>query len=293
MPDTLAPDTATPAAPLPAAEVEERLRVFFEENYEVLRFEGGHRLAPDVLDGAFQQVLAYWRKLRDVAERVTDTEVKLTLPNQTTPEGRRFGIEGVVDIVREEGHTILYDLKTHEADYVRQNLDSYAPQLNVYAHIWQVLRGQDLNETAIISTVLPEPLREALNRGDQARLDALMARWEPLIPIPFDNSHVAETVAKFGAVVDKIESHEFAPPPVEVLGSSLAGQSARFVTNVCRNCDARYSCDSYREYVLQAGLASARTFRAYYTANTTDVERDDWLRAGLLADDDKNLDLFE
>ena len=293
MPDMLSLGIADTTAPLTTEDVETRLREFFDENYEVLRFEGGHRLAPDVIEGAFQQVLAYWRKLRDVAERVTDTEVKLTLPNQVTPAGRKFGIEGVVDIVREEGHTILYDLKTHEADYVRQNLDAYAPQLNVYAHIWQVLRGQNLNETAIISTVLPEPLREAMNRGDQARLDALMARWEPLIPIPFDNSNVAETVALFGAVVDKIESHEFAPPPVEVLGSSLSGQSARFVTNVCRNCDARYSCDSYREYVLQAGLAASRTFRAYYSANTTDVERDDWLRAGLLADGDKNLDLFE
>ena len=271
-------------------QMEARLRELFAENYEMLRFEGGHQLAPEVLDDALQQVLAYWRKLRHVAEKVTDTEVKLTLPNQTTPGGRVFGIEGVVDIVREEGHTTLYDLKTHKADYVRANIDHYAPQLNVYAHIWQVLRGQKLDETAIISTILPEGLPQAMRQKDQPRIDAHMARWEPLIPIPFDAHDVQETVEKFGAVVDHIEGHDFAPPPVEVLKNRQTGQPSLFATSVCRNCDARFSCDSYRTYSLKSGQAALRTFRDYYGPNITDAERDDWLGAGLLSDDTKDFD---
>lgn len=271
-------------------QMEERLVELFSENYEMLRFEGGHQLAPEVLADALQQVMAYWRKLRHVAEKVTDTEVKLTLPNQKTPAGREFSIEGVVDIVREEGRTTLYDLKTHKADYVRANLDLYAPQLNVYAHIWQILRGQKLDEAAIISTILPEGLPQAMRQKDQPRTDALMTSWEPLIPIPFNANDVEETVQKFGAVVDRIEGHEFAPPPVEVLRSRQTGQPTLFATNVCRNCDARFSCASYRTYSLNSGQASLHTFRTYYGPNTTDAERDDWLGAGLLSDDDKDFE---
>jgi hypothetical protein len=72
-----------------ADEVEARIREFFEENLQALQAEGGHPLAPDVKEIALQQVLLYWRKLRDVAERVTDTEVRLTLPEQLTPRGVR------------------------------------------------------------------------------------------------------------------------------------------------------------------------------------------------------------
>ncbi|MCR4415687.1 MAG: porin, partial [Thermoguttaceae bacterium] len=34
-----------------------------------------------------------------ITERVTDTEVRLSLPQQRTPKGRVFAIEGIVDIV--------------------------------------------------------------------------------------------------------------------------------------------------------------------------------------------------
>jgi hypothetical protein len=258
-------------------QIEARLRELFVENYEMLRFEGGHHLAPEVLDDALQQVLAYWRKLRHVAEKVTDTEVKLTLPNQATPGGRVFGIEGVVDIVREEGRTTLYDLKTHRADYVRANIDRYAPQLNVYAHIWQVLRGQQLSETAIISTMLPDGLPQAMRQKDEARIDAFMAGWEPLIPVPFD-------------VVDRIEGHDFPPAPVEVLKSRQTGETSLFATSVCRNCDARFSCESYRDYSHGSRQDALRTFHNYYGTTTTDAERDEWLGAGLLSDDTKDFD---
>lgn len=269
------------AEPQANDDIEDRLREFFDENYELLRVSGGHQLAPDVLEGAFQQVVAYWRKLRGVAEKVTETEVRLTLPDQKTPQGRKFGIMGVVDIVREDGHTTMYDLKTHEADYVRANVAQYAPQLNVYAYIWQNLRGQELNETAIISTVLPVPLREAISSGDDATAARLLEKWDPLIEVPFNGTAVNETIVAFGHVVDRIEDHKFAPPSVEKLKTRITGQAATFATSVCRNCDARFSCTTYRAYALGSGLAVARTFRQYFQDTATDNERDDWLGAGL------------
>src|SRR5271169_6157954 len=103
------------------------LREAFDLNYDSIRLEGGHSLAPNIKEMAFQQVLRYWEKLRDVAENVTDTEVKLVLPNRKTPGGKRYTLDGVVDIVRENDRTTMYDLKTHDADYIRdeKNLPMY------------------------------------------------------------------------------------------------------------------------------------------------------------------------
>lgn len=99
-------------------EIEKQIREYFEENYELLRLEGGHALTEAGKQDAFYQVLYYWKKLKDIANKVTETEVKLSLPNQETTKGRKFSIEGVVDIVREENETWMYDIKTHDPDYV-------------------------------------------------------------------------------------------------------------------------------------------------------------------------------
>ena len=73
-------------------EIEQELKEKFEENYAMLRLEGGHALTADVKESAWKQVLWYYRKLRSVAERVSETEVKLTLPEQFTAAKRRFTI---------------------------------------------------------------------------------------------------------------------------------------------------------------------------------------------------------
>lgn len=270
-----------PVNPADVPDIEIRLREYFEDNYESLSMDGGRQLGPQALAAAWEQVLLYWRKLSDLAVRVTDTEVKLTLPDQVTPKGRRFSIDGVVDIVREEGRTTMYDVKTHEADYVRANIEEYERQLNVYAHIWQSLRGQDLDAAAIISTVLPPLLHEAVVAGDEARAERELEKWNPLVDIPFDQDNVDETIADFARVVDAIEDHRFAPPPVAVLKEQLPGQNKSFATAVCINCDARFSCASYRAHALRSGLAAARTFKQYFAENVSDSERSDWLTAGL------------
>lgn len=234
------------SAKLSDNDIEQFLSQTFEDNYGTLRLEGGHGLTPDIKDYAYQQVLRYWQKLKQVAESVTDTEVPLVLPNQQTPKKRQYNIEGVVDILREEDRTVMYDIKTHDGDYVRENRDLYEKQLNVYAYIWQELRGQPLDETAVIATSFPEKLEKAIKAGNPVEIIEAMEQWDPLIPIPFDKAHVKDTIADFGKVVDAIEDKTFSPAPLEVLkrkdGASL------FATRVCRNCDARFSCSSYRSY---------------------------------------------
>jgi hypothetical protein len=264
-------------------DIESRILEFFEENFEMLRMESGHSLSPDAKLAAQLQVLFYWRRLREVAEKVTDTEVRLSLPEQKTQKGRRFGIEGVVDIVREHDRTVMYDIKTHEAEAVRANTEEYTCQLNVYAHIWQNLRRQRLDETAIISTAFPEAVREALNKTEE-ELETELQKWEPLIPLPFDAKSVQETIACFGEIVDKIEESEFAPPSLDKLKTKQPGMKTIFAVQTCRNCDARFSCSAYRAYAQIPKLrdAAESTFRQlFFDDYGTEEERNDRVMAGL------------
>lgn len=254
-------------------EIETWVRETFEQNYERLRLDGGHALTPDVRAMALEQVLAYYRKLTEIAESVTDTEVRLTLPEQTTSEGRKYTIEGVVDIVREDDRTVMYDIKTHDADYVRKHVDAYEKQLNVYAFVWQNLRGQPLDETAIIATAFPERVRDALRSGNEAVLEREFAAWDPLVDIPLDRERVDETIQDFGMIVDKIESKDFHPPRVEVLIAEFGNTRQKFGTRVCRNCDARFSCGSFRNFVIATNARTGLDFSRYYADFGSDDDR--------------------
>jgi hypothetical protein len=221
---------------------------FFEQNAADLEAEGTHALSPWIREVARLQAQLYWIKLRGIAEKVTDTEVKLQLPAQMSPTGRVFAIEGVVDIVRDDGKVTMYDIKTHDSQYIRDNIGEYEKQLNVYAHIWQNLRGEPLDETAVICTQLPKDVENAYKANDAKAFLPALSNWDPVIPVDFDTDRVSRTISEFGAIVDRIESHDFAPPAAAKLREMLPGTRTRFAIYVCRNCDARYSCRSYQEY---------------------------------------------
>lgn len=230
-------------------EMEGYLKDIFENSFSELSLETGRSINPSMKEFAWQQVLLYWRKLRDIAERITETEVRLILPELRTPMNRRYTILGVVDIIREDNRTIMYDIKTHNEIEVRKNSNIYKGQLNVYAHIWQNLRNSTLDDIAIIATEPPINLREALKAGDSEQLEAEFRKWDPVVFLDFSQEKVEECINSFGETVDKIENGEFAPPPLKKLHERLPGQKASFGTAVCRHCDARYSCDSYYMYI--------------------------------------------
>jgi hypothetical protein len=259
---------------------EEFIREAFENNFERLRFENGHALAPEVKERALEQVILYWRKLRDIAESVTDTEVNLQLPNQRTPKGRKFNIEGVVDIVREQGKTIMYDLKTHDAEFVKDNIDMYEEQLNVYAFIWRELRHQPLDEMAIIATQFPEPVVAAIRSNDEAEITRALSAWTAVVPVPFNREKVDTTIHSFGETVDAIEERRFAPPGLNALRlTDEKGQM--FATRVCRNCDGRFSCDSYRSHATSSRRGDASMVRKYYADFGEETELEDRRDAGV------------
>ncbi len=264
-------------------EIEAFIREVFEQNCEELRLDSGNAITPDVKQLAMNQVLLYWRVLREVAENVTDTEVRLSLPGNETSCGRDYTIEGVVDILRVNDRTIMYDIKTHNADFVRANLDLYEDQLNVYAHIWQKLRRQPLDEMAVIATDLPDEVRDALASGNGEQLSYALGQWQPLVPIKFDPHRVDETIHEFGKIVDAIEDGRFIPPPVEKLQEQIPGKhNIRFGTHICRNCDARFSCASYRQYAwLGRKQVGDRAIMQYIEDPVSDAEQETWRDANL------------
>ena len=267
------------------SDIELELKDMFEDNYTMLRLEGGHALTADTKEAAWKQVLYYYRKLRKVAESVSETEVKLTLPEQFTKLKRRFTIEGVVDIVTEQEEVWMYDIKTHDADYIRSNKKFYENQLNVYAYIWEELRKEKLDQTAIISTALPRSLRTALETDNPVYINKETEKWEPVIPIDYDHSKVQETINDFARVVDNIENHTFEPKPVEGLYSKLEGSNTTFATRNCSNCDGRFSCSSYREYAIQSGAKTSADFKKYYEEYRDEADQEAFINANLSARD--------
>ena len=264
-------------------EIIDKIKEYFEDNYELMRLEGGHAVTEDIKQLALTQVLYYFTKMREVATKVTDTEVKLTLPDQKTPKGRNFTIEGIVDIVRDDNETWMYDIKTHETAYIESNKELYEKQLNVYAHIWQQLRGQALDKTAIISTAYPEGLKQAHLLNDQFRIQYELSKWNPMIELDFDQEKVQEVVDHFAEIVDRIEEKKFKPAPVETLRSTMEGTNALFGTRVCRNCDVRFSCASYREYATSKGKGERGSFRKYFDDFGSDTDKEEWVNANLAA----------
>lgn len=262
-------------------EIIDKIKEYFEDNYELMRLEGGHAVTEDIKQLALTQVLYYFTKMREVATKVTDTEVKLTLPDQKTPKGRNFTIEGIVDIVRDDNETWMYDIKTHETAYIESNKELYEKQLNVYAHIWQQLRGQALDKTAIISTAYPEGLKQAHLLNDQFRIQYELSKWNPMIELDFDQEKVQEVVDHFAEIVDRIEEKKFKPAPVETLRSTMEGTNALFGTRVCRNCDVRFSCASYREYATSKGKGERGSFRKYFDDFGSDTDKEEWVNANL------------
>lgn len=236
--------------PLSGDEMEEFIVRAFEDELGLVEEETGTRPNAFARAEALRQVLLYWRKLRDTAERVEETEVRLILPNRTSPGGRKYNLEGVVDIVTDEEGTMMYDLKTHEPEYVQAHPEEYAAQLEVYATIYEELKGRRINGTGVISTALPARLRAAIGSGSEDVIERELADWQPLIRMPFTRESRDGTIEDFGRVVDAIESCAFPPQPPERLDEDFAGRGRSFGNRVCQNCDVRFSCASYRAWRL-------------------------------------------
>jgi hypothetical protein len=270
----------------PTTDDERFLMEAFEANFERLREESGRSLAPFVKESARQQVLLYYRRLHELAAQVEETEVRLVLPEQTSPAGRQYTLEGVVDIVEDGDSTVMYDIKTYlDADSARDHVEPHYRQLNVYAHIWKGLRGRQLDKVAVIATRPTRPLYRALRAGEPTRIQTAMEAWNPVLEVTVDGDVVAEVMESFGRVVDLIEDRKFSPPGIEVLKApSRPDGKTPFSQDVCLNCDARFGCVSHRQLVR--AQSPGRADQALRDASADfggDAEKQDWRDSGVTA----------
>ncbi|MBK1811953.1 PD-(D/E)XK nuclease family protein [Clostridium sp. YIM B02505] len=249
-----------------------KLREIFEDNYEELKYETGRSITLNMKEFAWQQVKLYYEKLGSVAKNMTEAEVKLILPEQVTPKGKKYTMEGIVDIVEKDDEITMYDIKTHNSEEVENDKDVYKGQLNVYAHMWKNLKGTEIDKMAVIATALPTKLRQATTIGDEIAVD-IVEDWNPVVELDIDSNEVEKQIRCFGETVDKIEDGEFKAPTLDRLKEIKKGQKAPFGTAVCRHCDARHSCDSYSQYINKVKLDE----EILESVQSEDmVEQDEW-----------------
>jgi hypothetical protein len=68
---------------------------------------------------------------------------------------------------------------------------------------------------------------------------------------------------------------------MEKLNSHYGGKNSTFATNVCRNCDVRFSCSSYRRFALGSRRNPEGFFRLYLNDYGTDLDQQEHLSSGL------------
>lgn len=186
-----------------------------------------------------------------------------------------------MDLVSDDSGTTMYDLKTLEKDVILQDKDKFKMQLSIYSHIWKGIRDQNLDGAAIIATSVPSEIKKEIKEfiedpeGKYKQFSAALVKVNPIIPIEVNEEQIQNFLNEFGDTIDKIEERIFTPTSTKELKTKQPGSNSDFGSLVCRNCDARYSCDSYREYIESAG-GKARTLFAQYWDNE-DETAENWV----------------
>jgi hypothetical protein len=269
----MTPQSSTPPN---AVHVHDVLQIF-EDTYESIQAENGYGLGPDALADAQRQVVLYWLKLQEeVAKRITETEVPLTLMNQVTPSGTKYSIHGVVDVVEDRDQVILYDIKSHNFESIHEDRERFAPQLEVYAHIWAQLRGKPVHQTCIIATDPPRQVKRIQSVTDMSPTERQhFDAWQPVVNIDFHQNRMQETIAHFGEIIDLIEARRFTPPTPARLQQMWHDRGEKMI---CAKCDARFSCDAYRAFAasLQGGH-TAQLMHLFVDSGLTQGEHEELL----------------
>ena len=74
---------------------------------------------------------------------------------------------------------------------------------------------------------------------------------------------------------------QFAPRPIDVLAAQVDRTRKTFANVVCLECDAHFSCASFRAQATGGRSVNDRGFACYYADFGPDAEREEWRTAGL------------
>jgi hypothetical protein len=129
------------------------------------------------------------------------------------------------------------------------------------------------------------PIRE-MDAEARAKLATAIADWQPLVEMDYNADDIADTIRLFGETVDQIENRQFAPPPPARLKEVWQTSGQRYAVRVCRICNARYSCSSYRVYANERAPRDwkLRDFTRYFYDEPDDqVAPEGWVAVNLNA----------
>lgn len=190
---------------LPALD-EKRIRDLFEANFRFLSLTDRRPISGTAKEGAFRQVMNYFRQNQDEMDRIIETEVDVSV------EKAGYILSGKVDLLLGgDGKLELLDFKTSPRPSDSPELiDAYERQLCTYAHIVEQRSDRQVDRLLLYWT------------SEERKQDALMA-------LPYRPERVEEAGRHFDATVRRIQAGEFAvasPPEADI----------------CQECDLRRLC---------------------------------------------------
>jgi hypothetical protein len=121
-------------------------------------------------------------------------------------------------------------------------------------------------------------------------LKKALSEWNPIIPIGYREDNVEKTLTEFAETVDRIEDCSFDPVAVSVLESTMGSGNAIFGRKICRNCDIRFACESYRTYSLKQRRMSNDDLLGLLADLGEDSEIQGFKTLALEADNDKEFE---
>lgn len=185
---------------------ESRLRTIFERTFSFLCLADVHPIGEAAKEGAFRQVMNYFRQNQEEMKRVIETEVDVSV------EKDGYILTGKIDLLMGgDGRLELLDFKTSPRPSDSPALlVTYERQLCTYAHILEKRHGKRVDRLFLYWTAEPR------------KQDALME-------FPYRPERVGEAGEHFDRVVSRIRRGEFAV---------LAPPEAK----ICKECDLRRYC---------------------------------------------------
>ncbi len=180
---------------------------WLEQNYKALLLSGLRPISKTQKEVALKQVINYFMQNQDILERISETEVDVSV------EKEDYIITGKIDLlISKDGKFEILDFKTQPKQENNSELiDRYFKQLCLYAYILKERYNKPVEKMYIYWT------------SEEKRKDALME-------MKYSEKDIEAAGRYFDEVVKKIKEENFrvnTPPDTE---------------KVCKECDFRFYC---------------------------------------------------
>lgn len=185
---------------------EDKIKEWLDINYQTASKANNSYLGEKFLKAGLEQVLNYYKRVKDNPDLVSQSELPITLVNGD------YIISGKVDlVVNNKGKYQLLDFKTEKKPNLVKDADKInrvKRQLEIYTYLFEKRYGIKVDGMRVYYT-------SELNSN-------------PFINFKKEDENIKKTIKEFDNVVKNIENKNF-----ESRCSDL---------NICKNCDFRFYC---------------------------------------------------